>query len=730
MALKLTVGASNKQSALSQRIRRALFWLVAGALVSCGSGDGPGFIRPSNATCRAFLPEVLVGLEEAFPDLPDFDRPVFLLQAPGDSSRWFLVEQGGVVRTFANSPTVSSATVFLDIQNRVDDGASEAGLLGMAFHPDFAANYEAFLSYTADDGEGGFVSRISRFTSSDSGLTLNPASEEILLTLDQPFSNHNGGHIVFGPDGYLYIGFGDGGSGGDPQGNGQNPDTLLGKILRIDVDGGTPYAVPNDNPFAPGGSDPGGGLPEIYALGFRNPWRWSFDADTGDLWVGDVGQADFEEIDPVEMGGNYGWNIREGAHCYDEEVCDSTGLVDPIAEYNHSQGNAVTGGYVYRGTAIASFLPEEEDGAEVYIYGDFGTGNIWGLFDPYGLAWVEPIFPASGLLISSFAEGLDGEIYVVDYSGSIHQIVESTTPAAGGPPALLSETGCVNPNNPAAPAAGLIPFEINHPFWSDGGVKSRYLALPDGEQITIQSDGDLDFPEGTVLVKYFRLDGELIETRLLMRRMDGAWEGFSYEWNDVGTDADLLETGKLKPIGSQTWVYPSRSECLMCHTEAAGRSLGLELGQLNRSVSLGDIQGNQLLAWAGAGLFEDDLPTPLPILPGLTSGGSLEQRARAYLHANCSQCHRPGGEGQGPEDFRYSTSLADMGACNVSPTLSNLGNPDALLLKPGEPENSIISMRMRDLVGGDRMPPLGSTVLDEVGAQLIDDWIESLQDCN
>jgi glucose/arabinose dehydrogenase len=370
--------------------------LAALALLMVGCGGGGGGDE------EIAIEDVTIALERAFPNV-SFNRPVALLQAPNDFDRWFVVEQGGRVLVFDNDPRVSQTSVFIDISDRVDDGPAEAGLLGMAFHPDFANNRQVFLSYTRTGDP--LVSSISRFTSPDGGKTLDAASETVILTLDQPFGNHNGGGIGFGPDGLLYIGFGDGGSGGDPQGNGQNTDTLLGTILRIAVDQTPPYTIPSDNPFAQGG-----GRGEIYAWGLRNPWRWSFDRVTGELWVGDVGQNQWEEIDRVKRGGNYGWNIREGAHCFRAATCDTTGLIDPVAEYAHSQGCSVTGGYVYRGAAVP-------DLQGVYLYGDFCSGRIWGL--PFGSAGTSPprVLLDSDMAISSFGEGLDGEVYTLDHRG-------------------------------------------------------------------------------------------------------------------------------------------------------------------------------------------------------------------------------------------------------------------------------------------------------------------------
>ncbi len=374
--------------------------LLALAPPGCGGGGGGG--REGQP------PSAAIGLERAFPALT-FQLPVAALQAPGDGARWFVAEKRG--RVLAFPPGAATVSTFVDVADRVDAAPGEAGLLGLAFHPGWQANGQAFLSYTAPGTGAGvaLVSRLSRFRTRDGGATLDPASEEILLSVDQPFANHNGGHLAFGPDGFLYLGLGDGGSGGDPQGHGQNPQTLLGAMLRLDVDGGTPYAIPPGNPFAQGG-----GRPEIFAWGFRNPWRWSFDRATGDLWCGDVGQRDWEEVDRVRVGGNYGWNVREGTRCFATSPCDDPTLVDPVAEYSHAEGCSITGGYVYRGGAIPSL-------AGTYVYGDFCSGTVWGL-DP---AAPQPrVLAQSGRRISSFVQGSDGELYLLDYaSGGIFQLI-------------------------------------------------------------------------------------------------------------------------------------------------------------------------------------------------------------------------------------------------------------------------------------------------------------------
>ena len=326
------------------------------------------------------------------------DRPVDL--QPDGSGRLYIVEKLGHIHLFENGQV--SETPFINIEDRVNDNSNEMGLLGLAFHPNYSQNGFFYVNYT---GEGGDTF-LSRFQAS--GDTADPDSELILLRIEQPFPNHNGGVMVFGPDGYLYAGLGDGGAGGDPFGNAQSLDTLLGKILRIDVDSAEPYAVPADNPFGD----------EIWHYGLRNPWRISFDKLTGDLYIGDVGQGEWEEIDFLPAGSpggtNFGWDRREGAHDYEGSA--SPDFVEPIAEYSHSDGGcSVTGGYVYRGS-----MPEWNG---IYLYGDYCTGYIWGLIrSADGASWQNQLLFQTNQRITAFGQDETGELYLIADSGEIFKL--------------------------------------------------------------------------------------------------------------------------------------------------------------------------------------------------------------------------------------------------------------------------------------------------------------------
>jgi uncharacterized repeat protein (TIGR03806 family) len=718
-------------------------------LAGCGSGGGgsssgeppppPVTVgldeRPANPDCvapaRPGAASGPVNLVRVVPSLT-FARPVLALEAPAADDRWFVVEQAGRVLSFTNEPDAAATTTFIDITSRVVSGG-ERGLLGMAFDPGFGTNGRVFLNYTRSTPRLQTV--IASYESRDGGLTLDPSSEQVLLTIDQPFDNHNGGNLQFGADGLLYVGMGDGGSAGDPQNNSQDTRTLLGKMLRIDVSTGTGYSIPPGNPFATNarcaagtGADP---CPEIFALGFRNPWRFSFDRATGELWVGDVGQASWEEIDRVVAGGNYGWRFREGTHCYNPSTsCPTTSdgrpLVDPVVEYDHGLGESVTGGYVYRGTANPALVGR-------YVYGDFGSGRMF-VHDPGSSSLAAKVLAETSLSISSFAQATDGELYVVDYSGGLYRVDQ---PVAGDDtvPALISETGCVRADDATQPSSGLIPFEPNAGAWADGASSARWLGVPDGQDIAVANGNDWDVPAGSVLMQQLSLGTRLVETRLLMRHPDGVWAGYTYRWNEAQTDATRVVGGERVRIGSQDWIFPSEIECLRCHTEAAGRSLGLETAQLNRTLGYPQTgrSANQLDTLDAIGLLSPPLSAGSDALPRTAdpadSSEPLDARARAWLHGNCAGCHRPGGPTPTSLDLRYDTALPDTGACDQPPHYGDLALPDARVIAPGAPERSVLLARIsrRDAAA---MPPLATARIDDAGVQLVSDWIAGLDGCD
>ena len=425
--------------------------------------------------------------------------------------------------------------------------------------------------------------------------------------------------MAFDRTGLLFVGIGDGSRQGDPTGRAQDRTDILGKILRVDVDGGNPYSVPADNPFV---ADPGGTLPEIFALGVRNPYRGDIDPDSGDIYVADVGLGQREEVSAVVAGVNLGWNVREGSVCHSEQYgdCDDPSLSDPLVEYTHDNGNcAVIGGYFYRGSAIPSLQGR-------FLFGDYCTGKVSAVeFDNDGDAFERPLLDGGSGLgnILGFARDNDGEMYVITESAFFRIRPAGVANSSPGPAARLSDTGCTVPGDATKMADGLLAFEINAPLWSDGATKRRWLAIPDGQAIEVREDGDFRFPEGTVLVKEFSVAGERVETRLLMKDQTGAWSGYSYEW--MGTEAWLLPAGKEKELpNGLTWRYPDRGECVRCHTPAAGFALGPEISQLNlsRLYSSTNRISNQLSTFEHIGVFS----APLPDHAGPAAGAGGHRR--------------------------------------------------------------------------------------------------------
>lgn len=396
--------ASATQPLMGATLRITAFALLAIALgLTLGAWLASRTAVPAPARYEP-KPETRFTTVDAFPNL-SFDSPVEFTHAGDNSGRYFVLEQRGVIRMFRKEE--SRSTSFLDIASKVRSGG-ELGLLGLAFHPDFAKNGFFYVNYTVATPLRTIVSRFR--VSKTNPDQADPDSEEVLLSFRQPYANHNGGKVAFGPDGYLYISTGDGGSAGDPQNNGQNKGSLLGKLLRIDVNkaaNGLPYSIPEDNPFVKESTT----RPEIFAYGLRNPWRFSFDKQTGRIWVGDVGQNALEEIDIVEKGGNYGWRVKEAGECYDpKNNCIEKGMTDPVFQYSHTSGDiSVTGGYVYRGKK----LPELQG---KYIYADYASGRVWALAYENGKpAQNTLLFKLSGT-ISAFGEDEQQEIYLCAYS--------------------------------------------------------------------------------------------------------------------------------------------------------------------------------------------------------------------------------------------------------------------------------------------------------------------------
>jgi uncharacterized repeat protein (TIGR03806 family) len=521
---------------------------------------------------------------------------------------------------------------------------------------------------------------------------------------------------------------------------------VLGSILRIDVTtppvGPDTYVIPADNPFVGNPGERG----EIWARGFRNPFRCGFDMLTGTLYCGDVGEGSREEINVVVRGGNYGWPMFEGTECFNSNgpsPCDDTGLVPPIIEHQTgSEAVAILGGYVYQGSAVPELYG-------MYLYTDFISGNLWGLrWDGSAVTHTEIL--ATGIGTSyALAQGLDGEVYVLRTWASPALVRPSVAPPPIDFPLQLSDL-------PALLAAGLdqdqtadgiFPYAPQGQLWSDGAVKSRYFAVPGLDTIDYTASGGWGFPEGSVLVKNFSLPLDMrdpggtaqrIETRLMVRN-SGQWHGFSYEWNEAQTDAVLLTGSKTRAFSiidedgnpeSYAWYYPSRNDCFICHTPQAGTVLGLNTAQMNHDFAFpaSGVTDNQLEAYEFVSLFTSPLPANPADLPSSPNphdtAASLHDRVFSYLNANCAMCHLPGGNTPVSIDLRWGVDLASRGIMDSLPLAGDLGLPDARLVAPGNPDRSVLLERVETL-GEHRMPPLATTRLDREAIALIHQWIQS-----
>ncbi len=705
---------------------------LAGGAVAASPGVWGLDHRISND--HAFIDKVdgdgeLYALERVFPGLA-FDTPVYLTNARDGTERLYVVERAGSVHRLdpvADPARDRPATRrVLDLRSRVQSQlGNELGLLSIAFAPDFATSRRVYAFYSTGQrfspvlAPGTVRNRVSRFLAdSAADFTIDPATEEVLLEIPKNYFNHNGGQLQFGPDGMLYVSTGDGGSEGDVERNGQNLKTLKSKILRIDVAPRSGYRVPPDNPFV--------NVPhakrETWAYGLRNPWRFSFDRVSGALWAGDVGQDEWEEVDVVEKGGNYGWSRLEGDHVYDAAV-PATHPLAPVHEYSHaSAGSCVIGGYVYRGSRLPGL-------AGAYVHGDYTTGNVWALRRHAGVVKNERLFTAGSLDLTSFGEDEKGELYLCSYDGPLYRIVPTTSTSRF--PKKLSETGLFSDVARLRMDPALLPYHPVEPFWSDGAKKERWIAIPHLEQVVRTEENGWKFPEGSVLVKHFLLEGKPVETRLMVHAK-GRWTGYSYEWNDLGTDGDLLEAGKKKTIAGHVWTFPSRADCFRCHEESSGTLLGVQTLELDSELDYSIVGGrvaNQLETLAHLGVFTRPLPaqgTIEHLVNHEDARASLGARARSYLHVNCSMCHRPGGAAAANIDLRFETKLADTKIVGAVPQDGDLGVHGARIVEPGDPGRSVLYLRMHRR-GAGQMPPLATHVVDEEGAKVLAEWIRSLR---
>lgn len=671
-------------------------------------------------------------IERILPDI-QFDRPVDFALEPS-SGLWFVLQLDG--KLFALNPTQNGPPQLVHDAKATIEGHNHS--YGITFHPDYANNRQVFLSYTlpSADPEG---TRVSRFlVNGDRELSINPASEEVIITW--PSGGHNGACLKFGADGMLYITAGDGTGPFPPDSAnaGQNLADLRSTIMRIDVDHvdeERPYSVPRDNPFV----DLPNARPEVWAYGFRNPWKISFDSKTDELWCGDVGWELWELVFRVERAGNYGWSIKEGPQSIRNDLSQGPGEISPpIIEHPHTEAASITGGYVYHGTRFPEFSGK-------YIYGDYVSGKIWALENEGNRLQSLQELADTTLAIVTFGVDADGELIIVDYGGGLYRIVPNPIPDHSATfPRLLSQTGIFSDTTHLTNETGVVSYWLNTQMWQDGANSSYVIGIPEnGSIIWDSSHQRWTYPQGTVFAKTIALS-TLVDEVLADRRIEtqvlhfdgNDWQPYSYLWNDEQTDAKLVKaSGDVKDItvlsavsekGLETlqWRVHSRAECAACHVPRAGHVLGFDLPNLERQTPLLKDQLDEL-----ATLKILDRPVPdkqrNSVMADIRSTADLEVRARSYLAVNCAHCHRRESGGAANIEFPFEHPTENTRAINTSPTQGSFGIANAKVIAPGDPSRSILYYRMAT-VGRGHMPQRGANDIDEPGVALIADWIRSM----
>lgn len=655
----------------------------------------------------------------------------------------------------------------------------------VCFHPKFTQNHYLYVGWTGKHKgrRKEKMARVTRYTmKTQPALTIDDSSAKTIIEWEA--GGHNGLAVCFGLDGMMFVTSGDGTSDSDSDEMGQTTDTLLSKVLRLDVDHPAPgktYSIPPDNPFV----NDKRFAPETYAYGLRNPWRITTDQKTGRVWVGQNGQDLWEMAHLLEKGANYGWGVYEGSHpFYLQRKLGPTPHVKPTIEHSHAEFRSLTGGCV----VYSKQLPELDG---TYLYGDYSTGRIWGMkhdgtkvLSHRELAW-----PA--LHLTNFAQNHRGELLICDYNptGGFYTLERTPPQTQENPfPRKLSESGLFDSVPEHRMKPGVVPYSINAPFWSDGMHKERFIAVPGTETIAMTKTRGWNFPDKSVIVKSFALEREAgnpatrkwIETRFFTKQ-NGEWAGYSYRWNEAGSDADLVPAGgrdeslvvkSAQGDRAQVWHYPSRAECLGCHSRAANFVLGLSSLQMNKDHDYDSCTENQLEALEHAGILQgydwtaeaveqltaraagltgqqrDDYvklngqqqnqrQPPRSNLLAVNSASisrlvnpydlkqDLNKRAKSWLHANCSTCHVEAGGGNSQMELDFATPLALMKIVDVKPVHTTMGIPDARLIAPGDPERSILLKRI-SIRGLNQMPQISTNRVDEAGVAMMREWIQSL----
>ena len=792
-------------------INRLGFFLFVALLGQPFAGADESVLnRVENTTITLPLEQRLFDyhIKDAFPGIK-FDRPVAIVSLPGDDTRLFVVENGGLISELSPLSAPKKSTL-LDISDKTisiaPNRSEEPGLLGLAFHPKFMENGYFFVFYTTHSetkAGKGFHNRLSRFqVSPDDPHKALPDSELILIDqYDQSFI-HNAGDLHFGQDGYLYVSLGDEGPGYDNNRNSQRIDKdFFSGILRIDVDNRPgnllpnphpavmgEYKIPADNPFVGieefngAAVEPKKVRTEFFAVGLRNPWRMSFDQGNGDLYCVDTGQHKREEVNIIRSGGNYGWAIREGTKEGGRKPDPKKNyqFTDPIFEYEHGPlGNGITAGLLYRGMS----LPELNG---YFIFSDYYGGHLGAVNRENGVTsamiWLKWSPGVSSLGIHPKTD----DLLLADFrKGTLWELSSNESTKKTQLPAKLSETGLFKDLESLTPQPGIVPYEINVPFWSDGAVKKRWFSLPDlSQKIGFEENRPWSFPAGTIWVKHFEIllnqqdvrSIHRLETRVLVKTASGLY-GATYRWNADQTDADLVPSAGGKtilniiqessdpkqdwyfpsledeirlladgwawkkdwrypslqkkvrmitddPIRKQEWLFPSQIECLRCHVKNSGWALGFNTAQLNREILVDGKKVNQLSALEKAGYLDRTVPPPQTLsklAPLEDKSVSEEYRVRSYLEVNCSHCHQPGGAARSGWDGRVNTAT-DRANLIDGLLHENFGSQKNRVIVPGAADKSVLLKRMSQR-GEIKMPPIASNLPDLKASKLIEHWI-------
>ena len=666
--------------------------------------------------------------------------PMFLAAEPQTKRLLALLHHGQGEPTqlvaFEDDPKVKKREILLELPGR--------NVYSFCFDPKYTENGFIYLfsNLNLEAFEGKKANRISRFKLAKSSSTIDLASEHIII--EWRSGGHDGGGIDFGLDGMLYISTGDGTSDSDTWLSGQTLDDLLGGVLRIDVretNAKNPYKIPKDNPFV--------NLPnaraELYAYGLRNPWRLAVDKLTGHIWVGNNGQDLWESVHMVNPGDNYGWSVYEGSHpFYQNRTMGPHPLTIPTAEHPHSEARSITGGIIYYGL-------KWKDLRGHYIYGDYGTGKIWSIKHngKKRLAFQE--IADTPLAITGFATTHSGELLIVDHSSGFYRIETQPRIRLSTPfPRRLSETGLFENTKNHTIKPGVIEYSVIASGWNDTATSRRWMAVPDKQTVGLNYNGAWSFPNGTALVQTLKVQREdtlgfakafLIETRILLRQQN-EWAGYSYKWNEDQTDAELVPKEGAKstfrivdnesPGGFRRhdWTFPSRAECMTCHSRARGFLLGLTTLNTDRTHNFSGKKDNQLRIFSHMGLFDKPYVKQKnknqSLVDPYNPNETLSKRARSYLHINCSSCHVHSGGGNSKIEFGIETSEDNMNLIGARPQHNTFGISNAMLVSPGLPEESVLIRRLSHR-GRGQMPPLVSNTVDEVALSLFKDWISEMK---